>query len=140
MRPHQRVGVEAVQELHHVVERAVGGHAEVEQLYRVRRAEPRDGLRLLLEAALLLLRRGAAADRPADELDGRGARQHPMPGAPDLAHPALAQPLLQPIAPHLARRRHLSAETVDDARPDVGEPDAEGGAEHGLEVCVQARR
>ena len=60
--PHQRVGVEAVQQLHHEVERAVVGDAEVEQLHRVRRAEPRDGLRLLLEAALLLLRRGAAAD------------------------------------------------------------------------------
>ena len=52
---HQRVGVEPVEQLHDVVEGAVVGHAEVEQLDRVRGAQPGDGLRLLLEPALQLV-------------------------------------------------------------------------------------
>ena len=50
----QRVQVEPVQQLHHVVERAVVGHAEVVELDGVRRAQRRGGLGLALEARLQL--------------------------------------------------------------------------------------
>jgi hypothetical protein len=33
--PEQRVGIEPVEQLHHIVEGAVGGDAEIEQLHRV---------------------------------------------------------------------------------------------------------
>ena len=108
------VGVEAVEQLHDVVEGAVGGDAEVEQLHRVGRAEPGDHLRLALEAAKRLARDAAPAlvarERRPDELDGRGPGQHPMPGAPDLPHPTLPELLLQLIAPQLARALDLGAQ------------------------------
>ena len=47
----QRVEVHAVEQLHHVVERAVVGHAEVVELHRVRRLEPGGRARLALEPA-----------------------------------------------------------------------------------------
>src|SRR6185436_6377855 len=37
---HELVDVESVEQLHHVVERAVGGDAEIEELHCVRRSEP----------------------------------------------------------------------------------------------------
>ena len=57
--PEQRVGVEAVEQLHDVVERAVGGDAEIEELHRVGRAEAGDHLRLALEPPDRLLRDAA---------------------------------------------------------------------------------
>ena len=106
--PDQRVGIEAVEQLHDVVERAVVGDR------RSRTAPPcgaSGGGRSTW--ASRSNRRATSADTPAcpappverapDELDRRGPRQHPVPGPPDLAHPALAEPLLQPVAPQLAR-------------------------------------
>jgi hypothetical protein len=54
--PEQGVGIEPVEQLHHIVERAIGRHAEVEQLHRMRGAEPGDDLRFALEAAHCLVR------------------------------------------------------------------------------------
>ena len=54
--PHERVGVESVEQLHHVVERAVVGDAEIEELHGVRRAEAGDDLRLALEPSSRVLR------------------------------------------------------------------------------------
>ena len=62
--PDQRVGVEAVEQLHDVVEGAVVGDAEVEELDRVGRAQPGDRLRLALEAPERLARGAAASRRP----------------------------------------------------------------------------
>ncbi len=75
------------------------------------RAEPGDHLGLALEASGRLVghtRRGGA-----DQLDGGGAGQHAVPGAPHFAHPSLAQLLLELVAPQLARAAHLGAEVVD---------------------------
>jgi hypothetical protein len=47
----QRFQIEAVEHLHHVVERAVLRDAEVVELHRVRRAQSSGRLRLALEAA-----------------------------------------------------------------------------------------
>ena len=69
-----------------------------------------------------------------NELDRGGSRQHPVPRPPHLAHAALPQLLLQPVAPQLARRGHLPAEPVDDPRTHVREPDREQGAERRIEV------
>ena len=59
----QRLEVEAVEQLHHVVERAVVGDAEVVELHRVRRRERGGGARLALEAAHEQLGIGPASRR-----------------------------------------------------------------------------
>src|SRR4051812_27264688 len=48
----QCAGVEAIEQLHHVIEPAVLGDAEVEQCHRVRRSQLCDRLRLSLESPL----------------------------------------------------------------------------------------
>ena len=92
--PDQRLEVAAREQLHHVVERAVLGDAEVEQLNRVRRAQLRGRLRLALETAKRQLHLRVAA-RPqhlrAHQLDRRVARQQPVLGPPHLAHAAACQ-------------------------------------------------
>ena len=49
-----------------------------------------------------------------------GRASMPVLRAPDFAHPALAQPLDQPVAPHLARLGHRGAEAVDHPGGHVG--------------------
>ena len=53
-----------------------------------------------------------------------------MPGAPDLAHPALAQLLLQAVAPQLAGALDLGAQLVDHAGADIGHAHDEEVGEH----------
>ena len=48
---HQCLEVEAVQQLHHVVEAAIVGDAKVEELHGMRRRETGGELRLVLESA-----------------------------------------------------------------------------------------
>ena len=102
----QRIGVESVEQLHHIVERAVLGDAEVEQRRRcgviaaarspaprARTAGPR--------------RPKPPAGRPHRagriSLIAAGAGEHPVPRPPDLAHPSFAELLLEPVASQLAR-------------------------------------
>ena len=54
--PDQRVGIDTVEQLHHVIERAVLGDAEVEQRHGVRRSELCDDLRLPLESPSRVVR------------------------------------------------------------------------------------
>ena len=141
--PHQRVGVEPVEQLHHVVERAVVGDAEVEEVHGVRRAEARDHLRLALEPALRVLGDAGApspVERGPNQLDGGGARQQPVLGAPHFAHAALPEPLHQPVAAQLARAADLGAERVDDAGADVGHDHDEQVGEHEPEEELQRIR
>ena len=114
--PDQGVEVEPVEQLHHVVQPAVLGDAEIVELHRVRRRERGGGARLALEAPHQQL--GIArhrAQRPlADELDRRRPDQQAMARAPDLAHPAPADLLLEQVLPQLARLGDLLAESVQD--------------------------
>jgi hypothetical protein len=52
---HERIGVEAFEELHHVEESPVVGHAEIEQLDAMRRSQARDRLSFTLEAPSCLV-------------------------------------------------------------------------------------
>ena len=72
---HQRLEVAALEQLHHVIEAAVIGGAEVEQANRMLRLQQRRGLRFALEPAQLRLRRriGVAERLVPDEFD-RGSR------------------------------------------------------------------
>ena len=131
--PEQRVGIEAVEQLHDVVEGAVGGDPEIEQLHRVGRAEAGDHLRFALEPADRFLRHSGTpspGDGGPDELDGGGPRQHAMPGPPDLSHSSLAELLLQAVAPQLARALDLGAQLVDHARTDIRHAHHEQVGEH----------
>src|SRR5580765_2412290 len=85
--PEQRVGIEAVEQLHDVVEGAVGGHPEIEELHGMGRAEARDDLGLTLETADYFSRYPGTrirAEGGPDELDGGRPGQHAMPGSPNL--------------------------------------------------------
>ena len=94
----------------------------------MRRAETGDHLRLALESADAPDTPACVA--PADQLDGGGPRQHAMPRAPDFAHPALSELLLQPIAPQLACALDLGAQLIHDAGTDVGHAHDEEIREH----------
>jgi hypothetical protein len=89
------------------------------EIHRVRRAEPRDHLRLALEAALGVIRQ-VALDRGTDQLDRRRSGQHAMACPPHLTHAAFAQLLLEAVAAQLTRALDLGAEAIDDARSHVG--------------------
>ena len=124
---HERIGVQPVEQLHRVVEGAVVGDPEVEEVDGVRRAEARDGLRFTLESPHGLARdpdAAVAGDRRTNQLDRRRPRQHPMPGAPDFSHATFTQPFLQAVASELARRGHFAAEPVDDPRAHDANPTA----------------
>ena len=56
-----------------------------------------------------------------------------MPGSPDLAHPPLAELLLQAVAPQLARALDLGAQMVDHAGTDIGHAHHEEIGEHETE-------
>jgi hypothetical protein len=93
----QALEVLAVEQLHHVEERAVGRDAVVEQLDGVARTQR--GQRLCFAPkSLLLLGRGGGTAVDANQLDGRFSRQQAVLGAPHLAHAALAQALDQAVA------------------------------------------
>src|SRR5262245_43065169 len=119
----QRLQVESVEQLHHVIERTVCRYTEIVQLDRVRRAERCGGLRLALEARpqqMVTLGARAAQGFRTHQLDRRWARQQAMSGQPDLSHAALIEPLHQLIAAELPGTGDLGAELVDDVRADSG--------------------
>ena len=102
---HQRFEIAALEQLHHVIEAAVVGGAEIEQPDGVLRPQQRRGLRFALEAAQLRLRRGigGAEGFELDQLHRRIAREQAVARPPHRAHPAGAELLDQLIAAKLAR-------------------------------------
>ncbi len=122
--PDQGLQVEPVQDLHHVIERAVAGDAEVVQLDAVRRVQGGGRLGLPLEAAHHALRELALLQterlRPY-ELDGRGAGEQLVPGPPDLSHAPAAEGLHELVAPHLARLLHVGAQPANDQGGNQGQ-------------------
>src|SRR2546422_7663801 len=55
-----------------------------------------------------------------NQLDGGRPCEHPMPGSPDLAHPPLAELLLQAVAPELSGALDLGTQIIDHAGSDIG--------------------
>ena len=100
--PHEGFEVEALQQLHHVVEGPLRSHAEVVERHRVGGVEGSGGLRLALEAA----DEGRGLDRRLDpeqlgpdQLDRHRPGEHAVPRPPDLAHAAVVQLLHELVAP-----------------------------------------
>ena len=60
----QLVRINSVEQLHHVIERAVLGDAEVEQRHRVGRSELGDDLRFPLESSSHVIRDSGRVSRP----------------------------------------------------------------------------
>ena len=129
--PYQAVEIEAVEQLHHVVEPAVLSGAEVVELHRVRRLERGRGAGLPLEAPEQQL--GIGGDLRPDQLDCRRPDQQPVPRAPDLAHAAAPDLLLEHVLAELVGFGDLAAQSVDDAGHDRGEH----GPEHAPEDRVE---
>lgn len=82
----------------------------------------------------------ALAGRPADQLDRRRAGEHPVARLPDLAHGALAQLLVEPIAPPHAGARDFAPQTVDDTRTDVRDDDCEHGLDQRVRDVLRSHR
>ncbi len=102
---HQSVEIEAVEELHHVVEGPVVGPAEVVELDRVRGSEARGDLSLGFEPG----ERGVAVGAEgvaADQLDRGVTGEQPVLRYPDLAHAATAEAPHQTVVPALVRFLH----------------------------------
>jgi len=104
--PDQSVEIEPVEQLHHVVQPAALGDAEIVELHGVWGRECGGGARLALEPAhqQLGIAGHRAQRRLADELDRRRSDQEAVARAPDLAHPAPADPLLEQILPRPSSR------------------------------------
>src|SRR6185295_12409451 len=99
----QGLQVYAVEQLHHVIEDAVFGDAEVVQLHGVGRAQQRRRFGLLFESALnqgRVLAGFAAQHFRLDELDRGVASQHAVARSPHLPHAALTEHREQPVTPH----------------------------------------
>ena len=117
--------IHPLQELHGVVEGAVGRHAEIEQLDGVGRAQARGHLRLAQEA---LHHRVALLHRPLerlgqDQLHGRGSRQQQVPRLPHFPHAAELEALLELVAADRARGGDLLVGAAHRARRDRGDGD-----------------
>src|SRR4030095_11717256 len=98
----QRVGVEALEQLHYVVERTFVSRPEVEQRRRVRRPELRCDLGFALEASTHVVRNGGAAlSWCANQLDGGRTREQTVARFPHLTHAARAKTLLETITSEL---------------------------------------
>ncbi len=101
-----------VEQLHHVVQPAVLGGAEVVELHRVGRLERGGGAGFALEAPEQQL--GIARHLRTDELDRRRPDQQPVPRPPDLAHPAATDLLLEDVLTELIGFGDLLAKSVGD--------------------------
>ena len=114
--PDQGVEIEAVEQLHHVIQPAVLGGAEVVELHGVRGFERGRGAGFALEAPHEQL--GIAGQRSqrlrADQLDRSRPDQQPVPGPPDLAHTAATDRLLQDVLSQLIGFGDLLPQSVDD--------------------------
>ena len=149
---HEPVTVQAVQQLHHVIESSVVGRSEIVQIDGVGRGQRSGIARLPLEALEHRIRVTVDAREGfgPDELDGRAARQELVRCSPHFSHAAAPEPLDQPIAPELARAHDVRPQVVDDSRPgvshrranDVGQHmvDEEHGNRHEIGEPVGAKR
>ena len=120
----QRLQVQPVEQLHHEVERAGPGLAEVVQPDRMRRLQLGRRLGLALEPSDdggRCVVGGRAQDLGLDQLDRGGPGEHPVRRAPHLAHAAAPDELHQPVASELARPLHLAAESHHDLGRDDGD-------------------
>jgi len=108
----QGIEIHAVEQLHHVVQPALLGGAEVVELHRVRRLERGGGAGFALEAPEEQL--GIAGHLRADELDRRRPDQQPVARPPDLAHPAATNLLLEDVLTELIGFRDLLPKSIRD--------------------------
>src|SRR5262249_6846296 len=120
----ERFEIATLQQLHHIVETAVVGDAEVEDIDSVRRTERRRRLCLALEAAKNHFRirlTAGAQDLGTNQLDGRVAREQPMFSSPHLSHPAAAEQFHELIAAEILRLPEPPAETLEDVCRQCGD-------------------
>ena len=126
--------IEAVEQLHHEVEAARLADPEVVEAHGVWRGETRDRPGLQPEAP----HGGVAISSEAigaDKLHRTGPREQLVAGAPDLAHPALAQLLDQPV---VTEGKPLVEERLVDLEHRLARGD-DGPLEHGLQLTHVAR-
>jgi hypothetical protein len=90
----ERLEVEAFEQLHDVIERAVFRRAEVIDVHGVRRAQGGGRLRLPLEAFDELAPVASEGVR-TDQLDRGGARQQSVTRSPDFTHAAAPEELFR---------------------------------------------
>ena len=133
----QRLEVESVEQLHHVVEHAELGDAVVVDRDGVARPHRRQGLGLAAEPLVDLVDGARVVHRLGpDQLDRGGAREQAVLGAPHLAHAAGAEPRDQPVAAELAgaglggpglgaRARDLAPHPHQIPGQHQGEPDGD---------------
>jgi hypothetical protein len=107
---------DALEELHGVIEDAVGGAAEVVDGDRVGVRERRGELNLALEAPDLALVTAAAGE----QLDGSGAAQEGVARAVHGAHATFADFLFQRVLAQLGGGADALLQAVDDARGERG--------------------
>src|SRR5207249_147334 len=97
----QDFDIDTVEQFHGVIEKAVLGDSEIEQVYGVGGSQRRRGSRLLLEPpsddGCLTAALGHQHFGP-HQLDGGLAGQHAMPAAPYFPHPALSKQRLELVA------------------------------------------
>ena len=94
---HDLFEVEAMEQLHHVVEATGVVDTEVVELHGMRRSQGRCHLRLALEPSDELLVLGTGSHIGTDQLQGRRASQQLVPGQPHLTHAPGAQPRDEPV-------------------------------------------
>jgi len=119
---------EAVEILHGVVEDAVLGDSEVEELHAVWRPKRSRGARLPREACHELLVGGIADVEGvwADEFDRRGSRQQRVMSAPDFAHAAAPEALFELVSAHVETGDTCTPrDVVHDALEHHGDDDTD---------------
>ena len=139
---YERFDVEAVKQLHRIVEGAALRHPEVEQLHGVRRPEVRSRPSFSLEPSHFVFQRTprlVTGPVVANEFDRRGTRQQPMSSAPHLAHTALAEFFLETVTAELTRGGGFAPEAVDSPHANVCQRHGDGGTDHCADIRVNAR-
>ena len=132
--PDQGIEIQAVEQLHHVVQPAVLGGAEVVELHRVRGLERGGSAGFPLEAPEEQL--GIAGHLRSDELDRRRPDQQAVARPPDLAHPAAADPLLEDVLTQLIGFGDLLAKSVGNPGNNGGQRGPQDAPEDRVEGHV----
>jgi hypothetical protein len=120
----QRLEIDAVEQLHHVVERALARDAKVVELDRVGRTQRRRRARLACEKpqqAFRVLRAVLDQHLRPDELHGGRTCQHAMVGPPHLRHASDAESFDEAITSDLARLHDSGAQPMHDERHAVSD-------------------
>ena len=130
----QGVEIQAIEQLHHVVQPAVLGGAEVVELHRVRGLERGGRAGFALEAPEEQL--GIARHLRTDELDRRRPDQQAVARPPDLAHPAATDLLLQDVLAQLIGFGDLLAQSVGDPGSNGGQRGPQDAPEDRVEGHV----